>query len=89
MVPLSLERLANMPTGTSRGRHVLSIDKIGFTDVGGATFRAATQSTPQRDEHNRRPSSLRVSGSAIADEDMVRIRGAAALIMGEETVHGR
>lgn len=38
---------------------------------------------------SRAPSSLRVGGSAIADGDMGRIGGAAAMILQEEATHGR
>ncbi|CAM9212025.1 unnamed protein product [Ectocarpus sp. 13 AM-2016] len=87
LVPIPTEKLALGGILASQpGHHAFSEDKQVFFSVGGSYPRATT-----RDMHewNPAPSNLRVGGSAIADGDMVRIRGAAAVIAQEEALHGR
>lgn len=88
LLPIPLERLANVSGAASQpGHHTLSADKSGFFSVGGAPIRAKTDT--KLDWGEREPSSFLVGGGAIADSDMVRIRGAASVIVQEEATHGR
>lgn len=90
LVPVSLERLAGvsglMP---SCGQNVFSVDRKGFTDVGGVLHRTSKRGAPLLCDHSTTVSRDAIGGSAIADGDMLRVRAAAALIMHEETIHGR
>lgn len=92
MVPVSLERLAGVSGLTpSYGQIFFSADRKGFIDVGGVPHRASKRSTPLLYDHSTSVSVSgdAIGGSTIADSDMLRIRAAAALIMHEETIHGR
>lgn len=87
LVPIPTEKLALGGVLASQpGQHAFSEDKQGFFSVGGSYPRATTRDMHEWDPA---PSTLRVGGSAIADGDMVRIRGAAAVIAQEEALHGR
>lgn len=87
LVPVSLERLAGVSGLTPKcGQNIFFADKKGFTDVGGEPHRAGKRSTQLLDDHS---TSDAIGGSAIADGDMLRVRAAAAIIMHEETIHGR
>lgn len=66
---------------------VFSVDKRGFYSVGGS--KACTRTRNTVEDYSQAPCTLRASGSAIADGDMIRIRGAAAMIVEEEATHGR
>lgn len=88
LCPMPLEKLAGVSGAIhNSGHQVFSKDKKGFYSVGGAIAR--TMTGDMLGDDSRAPSSQRVGGSAIADGDMVRIRGAASLIMQEEATHGR
>lgn len=87
LVPIPTEKLAlGGALASQPGHHAFSEDKQGFFSVGGANPRATTRDMHEWDSA---PNNLRVGGSAIADGDMVRIRGAAAVIAQEEALHGR
>lgn len=89
-MPVSLERLAGSPGLTpSGGENVFSVDKKGFTDVGGVPRRASKRATTPLYDHSASTTGNAIGGSAIADGDMLRVRAAAALIVHEETMHGR
>lgn len=86
-MPISLERLAGVSGLTPEcGLNIFSVDKKGFTDVGGVPHRTGKRSTPLLHDQGTCDA---IGGSAIADGDMLRVRAAAALIMHEETIHGR
>lgn len=88
VLPMPLERLANISGPASQsGQHTFSADKNGFYSVGGAPTRPKNDTNIESDA--RGPSTPLVGGSAIADTDMVRIRGAAAVIVQEEAINGR
>ena len=86
--PIPLEKLAGISGATQTSRQQgFSNDKRGFYSVGGLNACVRTKNTVEDDSHA--PNTLRAGGSAIADDDMVRIRGAAATIVEEEAMHGR
>lgn len=85
---MPLEELAGVSGATHSSRHQLfSKDKKGFYSVGGSVAR--TMAGDMFGIDSRAPSTERVGGSAIADGDMVKIRGAASMMMQEEATHGR
>lgn len=87
--PVPLEKLAGVSNATNiSGRKVFSMDKKGFFSVGGSTLcKPITRDMLGGD--SQAPTSLRMGGSAVADGDMRRIGGAAAMILQEEATHGR
>ncbi|CAN0145147.1 unnamed protein product [Scytosiphon promiscuus] len=88
LLPMPLERLADVSGAASQpGHHTFPVDKNGFFSVGGAPARAKTDK--KVDLGASEPTNSLVGGSAIADTDMVRMRGAAAVIVQEEATHGR
>lgn len=93
-MPASLEHLASFST---QGRHeqepaVHLLDQRGFTEVGGIrSASSATSTTPPVGKTKMGADIfLAPSGkSVISDRDVLRIRGAAAILLHEEAVHGR
>lgn len=89
MLPLSLERLANVPSKQPHGLEEFSIDREGFADAGGATKYTLGRTALDLDIWTTSSIGPMVSRCVITDGDLARIGQAATSILHEESSFGR
>lgn len=89
VLPLSLERLADVPRKQPHRQEDFSMDREGFTDVGGATQHTLDRRVLKLDECTRSSIGPMISVCVITDGDLAKIRQAATSIIQEEASFGR